>query len=104
MCERWRGSFEEFIKDVGFRPSALHTMDRINNDGDYCPENCRWATRLEQARNSRQCRMLTLNGVTRMMKDWTDAFGISYDLLRGRLKRGWSMEDALTKPARKMRR
>lgn len=57
VSEKWLHSFEAFLADMGRRPSPLHTLDRRNNDGPYDADNCRWATPLQQARNSRQCRL-----------------------------------------------
>lgn len=64
ICERWKNSFQNFYDDMGPRPSNDHSIDRIDNNGPYCKENCRWATRIEQMRNTRTNRFITLNGVT----------------------------------------
>jgi len=74
------------------------TLDRINNNGDYCPENCRWATRKEQARNTRQNHFITFNGKTMTIAEWAEYVGVSSTVLRTRLYRGWPIERALTRP------
>jgi hypothetical protein len=59
VCERWRTSFDTFVADMGLRPSAGHSLDRMNNDGNYEPSNCRWATKIEQMQNRRHCATCT---------------------------------------------
>lgn len=111
VCERWRVSFENFLTDVGPRSSSKHSLDRINNDGNYscghCQQcidrgwsaNCRWATRKDQQRNMSTTRFVTFGNETRPLIEWSEILDISLDILRYRLyKRGWSVENALTKP------
>lgn len=105
MCERWRVSFENFLSDVGNRPSLNHSIDRYpNNDGNYEPGNVRWATRQEQQRNRRVNKRFTINGVTMCMAEWAEAYGIDYRVLKGRVRHGWGIEDALTRPVQKKKR
>ncbi len=94
VCDRWQ-KFENFYADMGPRPEGM-SLDRINNDGDYCPENCRWATRKEQAQNRRNNVFLTLKGETKCMSDWAKQYSISPALLWLRLKKGMSLEKALS--------
>jgi hypothetical protein len=101
VCERWLSSFECFYEDMGSKPSPAHSIDRIDNDGDYCPENCRWATSKEQAINRSNNRLLTHNGITKTLKEWSDDAGISFSAFWLRLARGWTMEQALLYPCRK---
>ena len=97
---RW-DDFATFLADVGEKPSPRYTLDRIDNDGPYSPENCRWATQTEQTRNTRRNRVLTLRGVSRPLSAWAEVLGISYNTLHGRITRlGWSVEKALTTPVR----
>lgn len=99
VCDEWK-SFEVFYQDMGPRPSSKHSIDRKDNSLGYSKENCRWATKQEQARNTRQCHLLTFNSETRCLTDWAVHFNLSPNTLTGRLKKGWSINKALTTPAR----
>ena len=106
VCEDWKQSF------VKFRDWALNngyadglTLDRIDNDGDYCPENCRWTTITKQSNNRRTNRILTLNGEKDTMANWARKTGIPYWVIQERLDRkGWSEEKALTEPYERYKR
>lgn len=102
-CDRWK-RFENFLEDMGQRPSPEHSIDRINNDGNYCKENCRWATDQEQSQNRRSNINLTFNNKTQCSLSWASELGINYGTLRSRLKVGWSIEKALTYPVRPIKR
>lgn len=95
-------SFEQFYADMGDRPEGF-TLERIDNEGPYSKENCRWATIAEQNRNTRRTQTITFNGEIKCMKDWAATYNIPYNTLRKRfLLYGWSFEKALTTPPRKM--
>lgn len=96
VCRRWRYSFENFVADMGNRPSRDHQVERVNNDGPYSPENCVWADRSSQARNRRDTRWLTMGGKTRCLKEWSELTGIRSSTICVRLKAGWSVEEALS--------
>lgn len=100
VCERWK-SFENFLSDMGLRPSPQHSIDRIDNDGDYTPENCRWATRNQQNNNKRNNIRLTLNGVTMSVAEASPILGIRASTLWARLSYGWSEERATKEPVRR---
>jgi hypothetical protein len=101
VCERWRTSFEAFFEDVGPRPSTKHTLDRFpDNNGPYEPGNVRWATRTEQARNTRNTVFLTLNDETRCLSEWSEILHIKHTTLIERHGAGWSDEAILTTPIR----
>lgn len=98
VSDRWRNSFENFIADMGFRPSSQHSIDRIDNDGNYEPSNCRWATTTEQATNRRNNHRISHDGITDTLKGWSVRMGLPRELLRSRLSRGWPIDIALTTP------
>ena len=100
VCEQWMASFEAFLMDMGECPPKL-TLDRIDNSGNYEPKNCRWATPREQTLNRSTTHWITFNGERKCMSDWAKSTGITSQTLYGRLKRGWTMEKALTTPVNK---
>jgi hypothetical protein len=96
VCERWQ-SFENFLADMGLRPSARHTLERRNNSGHYEPGNVVWATMKEQTRNTRANVVLTLNGISHTMVEWSEITGIKSHTISARLRTlGWGVERALT--------
>ena len=89
VCERWRHDFAAFLADMGPRPSSQHSIDRIDNDGDYEPGNCRWATVMEQANNKRGLRLISHHGKTRTLSSWAREIGVNPSTLSERIeKRG----------------
>lgn len=99
VCERWLHSFENFYADMGPRPSPKHSIDRKDNDGNYEPDNCRWATRREQTLNREVTNRLTYNGVTKPLSDWAVEYGLRPSTLYKRIYRhGWDVERSLTTP------
>jgi hypothetical protein len=99
VCERWE-LFDNFLADMGMRPAGL-TLDRIDNDGNYSPENCRWASYVEQNNNTPRNRWYEFNGERRTLAQWARHLGINYFALRTRLdKLGWSVERAFQTGAR----
>lgn len=100
VCQRWR-KFENFLKDMREPPSDEHTIDRVDNNGNYCKENCRWATRKQQQRNKRNNRMITFNGRTQCLSAWAEELGINHRTLRSRFFLGWSVKKALTTSTRR---
>jgi len=99
ICSEWINSFEIFYTDMRKQPTQKHSIERINNNGNYTPDNCIWTTSKQQARNRRDTRWLEFNGQTRCMADWADRTGIKYPTLQARInKLGWSVEKALSKP------
>lgn len=87
VCDRWREDFNHFIEDMGARPSADHSLDRIDPNGHYSPDNCRWATDLEQGRNKRNTNHITHGGLTLTIPEWAERTGIPYQTIYHRLKK-----------------
>ena len=104
VCDRWRSSFEEFWKDMGATYQDGLSIDRIDVNGDYCPENCRWATAQEQANNKRTTFYVTLNGETHSLADWCRKNSLNYGTVHARIKAGWLMDVALSTPIRRCKR
>lgn len=93
VCPEW-ASFSVFLRDMGERPAGK-TIDRIDNNGDYCKENCRWVSMKQNSNNRRNNRLLTLHGKTHTVAQWAALTGINENTIRARLYRGASDEDAL---------
>jgi hypothetical protein len=104
VCDRWRDSFDNFLADMGPRPSPKHSIDRIDNDGNYEPSNCRWATWSEQNNNRRSNRILAFDGQAKTITQWAEFSGIDIVTIHARLRRGWSVSRAVTSAARPCRR
>jgi hypothetical protein len=99
MCSEWANSFQAFLRDIGPCPSPEHSLDRYpDNDGDYAPGNCRWATKAEQAKNRRRRHVIRALGVSRNITDWARLIGIAPATIRRRLLR-MPPEEALTMKA-----
>ena len=100
VCDRWM-SFANFFEDMGKRPTRYHSIERIDNDGDYEPGNCIWATRAEQNRNTRQNVYLTKDGITLTAAEWADRLGISRPTVYGRIRKGFPTEAVLSQDDRR---
>ena len=101
VCEEWEEfqSFSRWAHENGYDASAEKgecTLDRIDNNGNYCPNNCRWVSRKEQARNRRSNHLLEYHGKTKTLAEWAEQVGIKAATIMYRLRNGWDMDDALT--------
>ena len=104
ICDEWLRSFKTFYNwsmSHGYADNL--TIDRKNNDGNYEPNNCRFITSYEQASNKSSTHLLTLNGKTQCVKAWTEEKGLGKETIRERLKRGWSVEDAILTTVKRKR-
>lgn len=102
-CERWK-KFELFLADMGERPVGM-TLDRIDNDKGYCQSNCRWATRMEQARNRRSNVLCFYDGVTKSVTEWAydGRCCVNRVTLAARIRSGWAVDLAITTPPKPSR-
>jgi len=92
MCSKWKESFIKFITDMGVKPSPDLTLERLDNDGNYEPANCVWATRLEQQRNTRFNRIITFNKRSLCLSEWAEIYKLNVGTLYSRFLHGWSIE------------
>ena len=99
VCKEWY-SFDAFIVDMGERPYPEDTIERVNNNHGYSPDNCQWVTQKVQMRNTRRNRILTFNGKTKCLTDWAIDIGMNPVTLLTRIQRGWSIERSLSEPVR----
>lgn len=102
VCDRWL-VFENFIMDMGLKPSPRHSIERKDNNGNYEPSNCVWALPIEQANNKVTNRILEYRGERLTISQWSRRVGMEHDTLSRRLKLGWSIKRALTAPLKKQR-
>jgi hypothetical protein len=100
VCARWLESFENFYADMGPRPSPEHSVDRIDNSGNYEPNNCRWATDDVQARNHRNNAIIEMNGQRKCVAEWSEITGIRANTIVTRIRRGWSPQEAISIPGK----
>ncbi len=103
VCDRWK-KFDEFVSDMGERPNGM-TLDRIDNNGNYSPENCRWIDFRNQCINRRSTRFISHDGKNQCLQDWANEKNINVATLHNRINDyGWSVKDALETPVRKTKR
>lgn len=103
MCDEWKNDFQSFYDWAmanGYEDKL--SIDRIDNDGNYCPENCRWVSAKEQANNRRRNNCITALGITRTISEWENKTGISRQTIQWRINHGWEPDDAVSKEVRKL--
>lgn len=99
ICDRWLNSFENFLEDMGRKPSKNHSIDRINNNGNYELSNCKWSSKKEQSNNQRINKIVTYNEKTQTLRQWSEELKIDYNTLFSRINTSkWSIEKAFKTP------
>lgn len=99
ICERWMHSFANFLEDMGHCPSNKHSIERKDNDGNYEPDNCYWEPdRCVQSNNTRRNHRITYQNRTQTLSQWAREKGLTPTFLGGRIRKGWSFEDAISTP------
>lgn len=100
VCKRWMESFEDFLLDMGKRPSNNHSIDRADGTGDYSKDNCSWETQKTQMQHTSRSVLVTVKGVTRSVEGWAECSGILSSTIYHRISAGWDRERAVTEPPR----
>lgn len=95
VCPAWNESFEAFFADMGHPPSKKHSLDRIDVNGVYCKENCRWVLQVVQQNNRSNNRLITHNGITHTLQEWSKLTGIPRKTISNRIERGWPVDKSL---------
>lgn len=98
VCERWINSFPNFLEDMGLRPSKEYSIDRIDNNGNYCPENCRWATREEQENNKNRSVIIKYDNIEYTPKQVEEKFGLSAQTVCRKKRLGWTDKEIIETP------
>ena len=98
VCDDWRSDFAKFLSDMGHHPGPGWTLDRIDPNGNYAPQNCRWATQHEQANNKRNVRLIEIDGRLMSASQWSTHSGVPFTVVRQRLYSGWPARDAVFMP------
>jgi hypothetical protein len=104
VSDEWLCSYEQFLQDMGRRPSKNHSIERINNDKGYSKDNCKWATTKEQANNKRNNHLITYNGETLNVTQWSEKLNLAYGSLLYRSNSGWTAEKIFNTPIKKINR
>lgn len=100
VCDTWLNSFQQFLEDMGEKPSPKHSIERKDNNGNYCKENCVWETKKKQAINRRNTTFIEYNGEIKPLAEWAEIFNIRINTLHSRINHKWDIHKALTTPVR----